>query len=419
MKKELFTILLLLSTYSVVLSQGQVYCKRDSISNEKNSIQTLSLQKTETKFQEQSSIQSNSSGAIRTIPVVIHIIHQGGIENISDAQIFTQLDVLNKDFRRLNADTSNTNPIFLSVATDVEVEFCLASKDPLGNATNGIDRILTMNPPSSVSQVINMFGWDNKKYLNFYISNSFGSFSSFPWEPDSTDGIFMTHGRFGTIGTAGTEPSAEFAKFGRTATHEVGHYLGLHHTFDLTMVGCDTICASTGDNVCDTPPCQYRWFVSSCMPQSTNSCTESPDLPDQVDNYMDYNIDSCANMFSQGQKSRIDITLNLYRSTLWSNSNLIEVGCTGFVALHKNKPPTHFKIYPNPISQHATLEFDNLTNENFILTLYNTQGRLVKSISNINSSQVLINKADLVSGLYFFHLSTRGQVRFNGKLIIE
>ena len=168
MKKELFTILLLLSTYSIVLSQGQVYCKRDSISNEKNSIQTLSLQKIETKYQEQSSIQSNSSGAIRTIPVVIHIIHQGGIENISDAQIFTQLDVLNEDFRRLNADTANTNPIFLSVATDVEVEFCLASKDPLGNATNGIDRILTMNPPSSFTQFINLFGWDNKKYLNFY-----------------------------------------------------------------------------------------------------------------------------------------------------------------------------------------------------------------------------------------------------------
>lgn len=418
MKEKLFTILLLLATHDALFSQELPYCQQDSISNEMLKYHPLSLQEFEDDVQEQSFKGSFSSGVTRIIPVVVHIIHQGGVENISDAQVFSQIDVLNKDFRRLNADTINTNPIFLGVAADLEIEFCLASNDPLGNTTNGIDRIFEMDSTLSSIDLIARYGWDNKKYLNFYISKSIWAFSSFPDSPDSTDGIFISHGRFGTIGTAGTEPFAEFARFGRTGTHEVGHYLGLYHTFDLALL-CDTNCTTTGDNVCDTPPCNGRFLIASCMPHSTNTCLETPDLPDQVDNYMDYNIDSCMNMFTLGQKSRIDVALNLYRSELWSDSNLIEVGCMNPLGIVENETYTNFNIYPHPLSQHSTLEFDNPKDDIFTLKLYDTQGRLVRSISNITTSEVIIYKADLTSGLYFFQLCTHGQMCFKGKLLIS
>ena len=418
MTKTLLLILSVLSINSVVLSQIHRHCQFDSILNKKlkNANYFLASKQFEHNIRTQSSKQSLSSGTIKTIPVVVHIIHQGGVENISDNQVFSQIDVLNKDFRRLNSDTINTNPIFNNVAADLEIQFCLASQDPSGNTTTGIDRVFTMDTTLIYTEFIQMYGWDNNKYMNIYISKNIGSFSSFPSEPDSTDGIFVRHGVFGTTGTAGTELYVEFAKFGRTATHEAGHYLGLYHTFFL---GCDTNCTSMGDYVCDTPPADMRWWVFGCLDQSLNSCIESPDLPDQVDNFMDYNIDSCTNMFTNGQKSRIEVTLNQYRSILWSDSNLIETGCLNFSEINESSAINNFKIYPNPMSQQTTLEFDNSRKENHTLTLFNTQGQLVRSITNIKTGSLEIKRINLTNGLYFFQLRTDNHLYAVGKLILQ
>src|SRR5262249_3415951 len=150
----------------------------------------------------------------------------------------------------------------------MKIEFCLATKDPSGNPTNGITHNFDTSSMNAF-EVIRKYGWDHKRYLNIYVTYFTGAFSSFPWSPDSTDGIFVPHYRFGTIGTAGSAPIDNWAKFGRTCTHEVGHYIGLMHTFcfcgseDEIEVSCDT--------VYDTPPCNIRLAVGSCMPHGQYS----------------------------------------------------------------------------------------------------------------------------------------------------
>jgi hypothetical protein len=289
------------------------------------------------------------TGAI-TIPTVVHVIHQGGVENISDAQVLSQLDVLNADFRRLNADTVNTREIFQPVAADMELEFCLASIDPQDLPTTGIDRVFTAVTNST--ELIAQYGWDNTRYMNIYVMPSGSCFSSMPWDPASEDGIFVTHGRFGTIGTAGTELYAEFSRFGRTGTHEVGHYIGLYHTF--SFIGDTSLCFG-GDSICDTPPADMRWVVSACLDHTMNTNNEVPDQPDQVENYMDYNTDSCMNMFTIGQRERAVMCLELYRPVLWSEENLVSTGCASSTGIDE-RPAQDLTLAPNPASSY--LEFN-------------------------------------------------------------
>lgn len=277
-------------------------------------------------------IQSALSGAaqklqfsnpnLRVIPVVVHVIHDGGTSNISDAQIQTQIDVLNEDFRR----KVGTNGFGAGVDTDIE--FCLAKKDPQGKCTNGIVRI---NSPLSNHQTYqrtllkNLSFWDNNRYLNIYvvknINNGNGTlgYSSFPSGPADEDGIVVKHNYFGKIGTASTT-------LGRTTTHEAGHWFGLYHTFNN---GCGTDTCTGGDMVCDTPPVVNPNF--GC-PGVVNSCTIDS-KPDQTFNYMDYTNDNCKNIFSAGQKLRMQSTLTSIRDTIWQPWNLDSTGCdSGYIS---------------------------------------------------------------------------------------
>ena len=382
-------------------------CLTDSINknNNRNLFKSKQFANEVAKYQNSKNV---TSALIKTIPVVIHIIHQNGPENISDAQVISQIDVLNTDFRRFNSDTANTNPVFLGVTADMEISFCLATIDPTGNPTNGIVRVLSsINTPS---QLINLFGWDNKKYLNIYVSANVGAFSSFPWSPDSLDGIFVTHGRFGTIGTAGTELFAEFSKFGRTTTHEVGHYLGLYHTFDAA---CGTTVA--GDSVSDTPMADMRWVMSTCLGQSLNTCIDIPDLPDQVDNYMDYNIDSCMNMFSMGQKTRVIATLNTYRQILWSDSNLIETGCNSATSINNFYRPNELFVFPNPAKDKLNLKWNGANDISVVI--YNLIGQELSSIF-ITKQNATIDIANLPGGLYFLKITDENKIGIK-KIIVD
>ncbi|HEY0977535.1 MAG TPA: zinc-dependent metalloprotease [Flavobacteriales bacterium] len=283
------------------------------------------------------------------IPVVVHVIHQGGPENISDAQVHSQIAVLNADYRRLNADTVNTRPIFQAVAADLGIEFCLAALDPAGQPTTGIDRVET--DETSPTALIAAHGWDVERYLNLYVMPSGSCFASFPWEPDEQQGVFITHGRFGTVGTVGTEEFAEWARFGRTATHEVGHYLGLMHTF--SFIGDVDLCLG-GDSVCDTPPTDMRWMVSTCLDHGLNTNLEEPDLPDQVENFMDYNIDSCTNLFTEGQRQRVMEKIAAFRSVLVSEENGQRTGCRNSTGIGEPLPASPV-LSPNPAGDFVQL----------------------------------------------------------------
>lgn len=262
-----------------------------------------------------------SSGKVYTIPVVFHVIYNTAYDNISRAQILDALRILNEDYRRLNADASATRSIFKSRAADIEVEFALAKIAPDGSCTDGITRrqsaLSVQADPRD--QVKNLVQWDPKKYLNIWVVNSIKSssgsgltlgYANFPWMPASKDGIVVRHDALGQTGTS--------VYGGRTLTHEVGHYLGLLHTF---QDGC-----SQGDGVGDTPPVASASFGCNL---NRNSCSnDQPNLPDMIENYMDYSDDVCQNAFTLGQKSvmRTSLQNESSRKTLWTPANLTATG---------------------------------------------------------------------------------------------
>ncbi len=280
-------------------------------------------------------VKNKAQGVVYTIPVVFHVIYKDYRDNISRLQLEDGLRILNEDYRRTNADASNLRSIFTSVAADCEIQFELAKTDPNGNCTEGITRTqsaLSVNARDNVKSLIN---WDNSKYLNIWVVNSISSSSSstgtvlgyaylpvFGNQPFAQDGIVLRHDQIGVIGTAVDSPISNAANSrGRTFSHEAGHYLGLRHTF---QGGCN----GSGDGISDTPPVLEA--NDGCDP-ATNTCNnDNPDLPDMIENYMDYSNGSCQNTFTAQQALRMRATLqnsNL-RLNLRSTTNLAATGIT-------------------------------------------------------------------------------------------
>lgn len=265
--------------------------------------------------------------AIITIPVVVHVVYQNSTQNISNAQIQSQIDVLNNDFARTNADASNTPAAFASLCGDTEIRFCLASLDPSGNSTNGIVRKAAGGSYSSSStsfgsndaMKFNSQGgsdaWDRNKYLNIWVCNLGNGLLGYAYQPGATagiDGVVIGYNYFGTMGTA----SAPFNK-GRTTTHEVGHWLNLDHIW-----GDDGTSCSGSDNVSDTPNQAGENYGCPSYPKTDACATSSPGV--MFMNYMDYVDDNCMNMFTLGQGTRMKAALNGPRASLKTSN-----GCSG------------------------------------------------------------------------------------------
>jgi PKD repeat protein len=274
-----------------------------------------------------------TGSVVRIIPVVVHVIHYGGTENISDAQILDQIDSLNKDFRLANADTANIPSVFRPLAGDVEIEFRMAQKDPNGNCTDGIVRVFSQLTFGARDNVKSLSYWPSNQYLNIWvvasIANTNGSpgtvigFAQFPGGNANTDGVVIKHDFMGSIGTAAASGNA-----GRTATHEIGHWLNLRHIWG------DATCGN--DFVSDTPT-QYEANLSICPNWPyVSSCPGSAPNGDMFTNYMDYTNGDCQNMFSVGQATRMNAALSSSlsgRNNLWSSANLIATGTDGTPAV--------------------------------------------------------------------------------------
>lgn len=236
------------------------------------------------------------SGEI-VIPVVVHVVYHTATQNISEAQIMSQIRVLNQDFRRQNPDRFNTPRDWQSVAVDSRISFALAKVDPNGNPTSGITR--TYTPKSTFYAQDNgvkyrvkggVDAWNTEHYLNIWVC-SLGSgvlgYAQFPGGgADETDGVVISYRHFGTTGTV----SAPFDG-GRTATHEVGHWLNLRHIWGDGDCDAD-------DHVADTPPTDRPHH--GCL-----TYAEACGGPAMVQNFMDYTDDACMNLFTQGQSSRM------------------------------------------------------------------------------------------------------------------
>jgi hypothetical protein len=249
------------------------------------------------------------------IPVVVHVIHRGGPENISDAQIKSQIDVLNLDFRKKNGDVAKVPQPFKQLVADAFVEFVLASIDPAGNPTNGITRTQTNVAQFGADNAMKFTAqgghdaWDSTRYLNMWVCpelidgpNTLLGYAQFPGGLPATDGVAIIHNAFGTMGTA----TAPF-DLGRTATHEVGHWLDLFHIWG-DQIGC-----TTDDNVADTPRQDRENIGKPAFPHIT--CNNGPH-GDMFMNYMDYVDDDAMFMFTPDQVARMRATLAGPRSII-------------------------------------------------------------------------------------------------------
>ena len=257
---------------------------------------------------------------IITIPVVVHVVYSAPQQNISDAQVQSQIDVLNADFRRTNIDNIMTPNVWQSIAADCEIEFCLASTDPNGNSTNGITRTQTTTSSFSmqgdpVKDASNggKNAWPNNDYLNVWVCNLSGGLLGYATTPfgsiGSDDGVVIGYNYFGTLGTV----QSPFNK-GRTTTHEVGHWLNLEHLWGSGWGSCGN------DNVSDTPTQEEENYGCPAFPHNANSCSTSNSDGDMFMNYMDYSNDGCMNMFTQGQKNRMIAAINQSRQNLLNHN---------------------------------------------------------------------------------------------------
>ncbi len=304
-----------------------------------------------------------SACEVYTIPVVVHIIYDDNNSNISDEQVISQIEVLNEDYRHLPE-----TPGF-GEGVDMGIQFCLAGKDPNGNATTGITRTfspLTSHNTSRDRDLKELIKWETDQYLNIWVvksleqtvGNETEEILGYTFLPGtiqkSLEGIVISNLNFGKGGTA----LPPFNR-GRTLTHEVGHYLGLRHTFNEGCSGNLTqTCLSQGDRVCDTPAEQQPKY--GC-PSNSNSCTEEGcDLADPIRNYMNYVDDVCMDQFTDGQRDRIRFFISDPGFTLnqiTSASNLIATGCT--MELLPGLPEPKFSADQVNICPGTTVQFSN------------------------------------------------------------
>jgi PKD repeat protein len=316
---KFFTAFLAIITLTLTtnsLSQQEDWCGTDyhldkEIEANPNYMLELAEQIKQMRLDAENNFVSKSTLFI--VPVVFHIIHDGGSGNITMEQIQSGIDVMNEDFNALNADSTlirNTSDApFLNVYADVQVEFRLAKLDPNGNCTNGVQRKYAPHLTNDAGEACKyssnggLSAWPNNRYINIWVVNSIagsggGTTLGYAFLPYNNwgagHGILNRHDRIGRIGTAA-------ANGGRTLTHEMGHICGLLHTFQSACHTTD--CSQNGDFVCDTPPAEQIWGCNSNL----NSCTNVPvndffgyDVFDQVENHMSYS--SCRTMYSEGQK---------------------------------------------------------------------------------------------------------------------
>lgn len=331
-----------------------------------------------------------------TIPVVVHVVWywQDEVQNISDEQIFSQIEALNEDFRALNDNISTVPDEFKVDIADTEIEFCLATIDPEGNSTNGIVRMRTdFEKVGSKDDVLfSTFRtgsdiWNSEEYLNIYVvdlDESVNGKASFPGAqtPDK-DAVVINYRYFGRMGTALNHQPYHM---GKTTTHEVGHFLNLRHIWG--NFGC-----AADDSVADTPA-QENSYLGACPTHPQSSCGSN----DMFMNYMDYTNDECLAMFTIGQKQRMLATLNTCRSGL-KNAN-----ACGMVSPPPSDTSQIIQIFPNPASDYITIYFQTKIPEEINLYLYNAAGQLVHQGLGTCLSTYIIPTDDLATGLYFFKL---------------
>ncbi|MHA3786970.1 M43 family zinc metalloprotease [Flavobacterium hauense] len=364
------------------------------------------------KITERRATKSNqkSGNAVVTIPVVVHIIHNGDAlgsnENIRNQQVNSQIRVLNEDYRRkLNSPGYND----ILVGADTEIEFCLAQVDPTGEATNGIIRWSFDTPTynrAAVQSTKSLTQWDPTKYLNIWVFNFGGDLQSvlgyaqFPQGSglqgleesgfDFTDGVAIGYQYFGssTYYPQGNY-TAPYDK-GRTTTHEIGHFLGLRHIWgDGVNPGCNNT-----DYCNDTP---FAAEANASCIGFIDSCPQPGE--DMTNNYMDYTNDTCMNIFTADQKTRMVTVLeNSPR-----RASLLTSGVCGLATTADFQTLQETSVYPNPAQNELNISVaDGDLPDSFVI--YNTLGQTVANVKVSNQSSLTVNTSAYANGIYIIKI---------------
>lgn len=435
--KRIFTFLAM--TCLLYTSHAQVQftqkCGSDKVMQKMEEVHPGFEQGTKNLFTE--FYNSNDSRAISDtflyVRVVVHIVYNTPEENLPDSVILNQIGILNNDYGRMNADTINMRPVFAPVAgVDSRIRFLLADTDPQGNPTNGITRTTTSKTTffsilggglsEDVKSTANggIDPWDQTRYLNIWVCDMSIPFlgpailgyavppSGLPnWDPGSTDGIsdgiVIQYQVFGSNNpnplTAGGNT---YVIKGRTPVHEVGHYLGLRHIW-----GDATNCAGN-DGIVDTP--QANDASAQDCDTTKNTCSDNIagiDLPDMIENYMDYSAEDCQNSFTKNQVEFVRWVIRNYRT---------DIATISFTDINDLKAEDLLVLAPNPSNEYVnilTKSGAKILNVN----LYNTSGQKVISDS-FNDRKTSINTRNLSEGIYFVEIVTNTTIQ-RTKLLVK
>lgn len=390
----------------------QIMLERDPSMMSSRETNELVTQLIEQKKLQRTNNEIQDEGNILTIPVVVHVIHNGDAygsnENIRDEQVLSQIDVLNEDFRRLLGSPGfNSNP----VGADVEIEFCLAKRDPDDQPTTGIDRVqlsdASYNSIQSVENIKPFTIWDPNKYMNIWVVNLGGGLLGYAQFPSNspgqafTDGVVIGHKYFGsrTKFPAGTY-SSPYDK-GRTLTHETGHFLGLVHIWGDNS-NCVVNATDSAQDFCpDTPAASQENggcpFVDSCPASPGN---------DMVENYMDYTNDACMNIFTLNQKTR----MRTYLTTFNRRQQLLTaLSCQEVLSTPAFEMLQGINLYPNPTQNLLNIQINNsdLLPESYVV--YNTLGQRIISKAVQSNLDLSIETSNFSNGIYFIQISREGE----------
>lgn len=398
-----------------------------------------------------SSVQKTTPDGAVLVPVVVHVLYNNATQNISEAQILSQIEVLNKDFRKLNSDFNSTPAVFRNVGADIEIEFQLAEYDPDGNPTNGIVRknvnfeIDSKQIKYFSSSLGGSDAWDTNQYLNIWVGpikeTTDGILLGFAYFSDKVglayDGVVINYIAFGTEGTA----EFPFNK-GRTTTHEIGHYFDLNHIWGPEKSSC-SLADDDGSN--DTPN-QRR--PSSGFPTfpDTDPETNCPDTGSNGTmfmNYMDYTLDAGMHLFTQDQKAIMQNALNGNRSGILNsvgftcerdyyidndndgfglNTAVPFPSCTpvpGYARNNYDEDDNDFLdilIIGNPV-KNGIFEINGLVGVVKKVTVFDETGRLLQT-STPNKIQPKIEIINPTRGTYFIVINAENTT-FKRQIIVE